>query len=418
MRPDRRRFRGVATACAVIALASVGLVAQPTAAGAGGNVRGFDGTTIKVAGIGNKAQLPNAETGALARIKRFNDDNELKGVKIEYLEMADDKADPTTALTEMRRLVSQVQVFAIVGDISMYNPYDFMKQNKVPFFGWGYEPAYCTPKASTDWWGFAFGGCSVNPEPTVAVDYAGKIYSYASSKLGNEHPTIAVLANDTETGKNSNRLYQTASKGVGFDVVYSKATVPPPPVGDFSPYVQELLTADNGKAPDVVRCAMGAECLNIYVLLTSQGFDGIFWHSLYTDVLVKPLGGSLVDASTNNIDETGVAALDQMRADIEAVKPGQKVESGGMAGYRSTDMFIQALKKAAKNGKSGITPENVRRAASKMTWQMKDFAGPTVYPASTNHPSPYCTSLSESDGTRWVTREPYSCSKKTFPMRG
>jgi hypothetical protein len=54
-----------------------------------------------------------------------------------------------------------------------------------------------------------------------------------------------------------------------------------------------------------------------------------------------------------------------------------------MAGYLSTDMFIQALKTAAKNGKSGITPANVQKAAMNQTWQTPGLAGPTIYPKAT-----------------------------------
>jgi hypothetical protein len=51
-----------------------------------GEVRGFDGTTIRVASIGIKSQLPGVEPGAQARIKVFNDTNEIPGVKLEYVD--------------------------------------------------------------------------------------------------------------------------------------------------------------------------------------------------------------------------------------------------------------------------------------------------------------------------------------------
>ena len=40
------------------------------------------------------------EWGVRGRLKRFNDTNEIPGLKIEYTEFADDKNDPATALTE------------------------------------------------------------------------------------------------------------------------------------------------------------------------------------------------------------------------------------------------------------------------------------------------------------------------------
>src|SRR5579862_7392911 len=52
--------------------------------------RGFDGTTIKVAGLEQVSQFAGAEIGAEARIKRFNDTNEIPGLKIQFVEVADD----------------------------------------------------------------------------------------------------------------------------------------------------------------------------------------------------------------------------------------------------------------------------------------------------------------------------------------
>ena len=82
----------------------------------------LDGSTIKVAGSTNVANFPNAATGAKARFERFNDNNEIKGVEIEWTEFADDKEDAALALAEARRLVTQDGVFAIVGDVSPQNP--------------------------------------------------------------------------------------------------------------------------------------------------------------------------------------------------------------------------------------------------------------------------------------------------------
>src|SRR5262249_8727512 len=101
------RFRSPRVICVIVTMLAVLTAGIVTAApgAAQGSVRGFDGKTVTVAALGKKAQLPNMEQGAKARIKRFNDTNELKGIKIDYKEYADDKLDPSTALSEARRLV-------------------------------------------------------------------------------------------------------------------------------------------------------------------------------------------------------------------------------------------------------------------------------------------------------------------------
>ena len=108
-----------------------------------------------------------------------------------------------------------------------------------------------------------------------------------------------------------------------------------------------------------------------------------------------------------------------MKEDLDDFSPGasSKVDAATIAGYASTDMFIQALKTVAKKGKSNITPENVQKAAANQTWQIDGLAGPTIYPQSTVSPFPVCTALVLSDGTVWNTIEPFQCSKKQYKVK-
>ena len=112
----------IATLAATAVSASAATAKPKVRPKASGTVRGFDGTTIKVASIGIKGTVPEMEWGVRGRLKRFNDTNEIPGLKIEYTEFADDKNDPATALTETRRLVTGVGVFAIVGNFSGVQP--------------------------------------------------------------------------------------------------------------------------------------------------------------------------------------------------------------------------------------------------------------------------------------------------------
>ena len=80
-------------------------------------------------------------------------------------------------------------------------------------------------------------------------------------------------------------------------------------------------------------------------------------------------------------------------------------------------MFIQALKAVAKGGKSKITPEAIQKYASTMTWKIDGLSGPVIYPKASVTAYPYCTSASLSNGTAWEQVEPYTCSKKQFPVK-
>jgi ABC-type branched-subunit amino acid transport system substrate-binding protein len=386
---------------------------------ASGSVRGFDGTTIKVASLGQKASFATLEWGVRARLERFNDDNEIPGIKIDYLEYADDKAEPALSLSEARRLVSAEQVFALVGNASMTNPGSYFAQQKVPYIGAAMDETYCSPtgKPVTDVWGFSPNGCLTNPNPPYAPDEGRALFAAVSKATGKDHPTLAFITGDSESGRKPLPSFVAAQKGAGFDVVYAKASVPnATPVSDYTPYVQQLLQADSGKAPDAIICRMAVECIQLWAGLAARGYKGAFQHYLYSDLLVKPMAGTYVQTYQPSFD-SGSAAGDQLKADIEKVKPGLAVDITAWTSYSAADMFIQAVKQLADKGKDYITPENVQKVLSTMTWDVEGLGGPTKYPASTIVATPQCYTLLQSTGTEWKTVAPYECSTKTFPLQ-
>jgi ABC-type branched-subunit amino acid transport system substrate-binding protein len=421
MKHVRSRVVGPLSVALVVGLLATGLAAG-SASGQSGGVRGFDGKTITLASMGIASQFaPGIPNGVNARIQRFNDDNEIKGIELEWTEFVDDKQDVQVSLAEARRLVTQVGVFALVGDVSQTNPGDYFKQQQVPYFGWAFDNTYCSNKPSTSLWGFGYNGCLVPSDPSVMGDNGFLSYKYVKEKTGKEHPTLTVFGNESQSGKNAVKFQSIAYKGAGYDVVAQLTRMPLPPVPDFTPYVQDILTSNDGGAPDVVLCLLSTECLNIWDLVKANGYDGIFISSLYSNILTKALAGSLANVPSVPSDTTGAAAagLEQMKKDLDAYEPGtsEKIDTATIAGYASTDMFIQALKTVAKKGKSNITPANVQKAAAKQTWQIKGLAGPTTYPQSTVSPYPTCTALAMSDGTTWSTVEPFGCSKKQYPVK-
>jgi ABC-type branched-subunit amino acid transport system substrate-binding protein len=399
------------TMVAVVAILGGSLVASGTAA-AQGSVRGFDGSTITLGSIGIPQLLPGATPGVEARIKRFNDTHEVKGVTLKFLGQVDDNRDPATSLNEARRLVTQDQVFALVGETSTTDPGDYFKQQHVPYFGGGFNSTFCanTPDAKSIW-GFGTYGCTTPSNPPYTGPRETLPYEYAKKQLGKEHPTAALIINDSDTGRNGLLLGNTQMTAAGFKVVYAKAALPND-VSDYTPYVQAISTSDNGHMPDMVRCYVQTQCLPILDQLKAGGFRGVFEHDLYTDALLKPLAGTVAQTPSYNFNDN-TPGIQQMKADVTAVAPNQAIDSGVAVGYLSTDMFIQALKTVAKKGKSNITPQMVQQAASTQTWKLDGVAGPVKYPQSTVTPTPVCTTLViDKDGTGWQTETQYTCTTK------
>jgi hypothetical protein len=399
---------------AVVAMVATALVAPGVARGAP-SVRGFSNGTITIAGMGFAGNFePDASVGANARFKRFNDTNEIKGLKIDYKEFADDNQDPTKSLAEGRRLVTQVGAFAIVPDLSDTNPGAFFNSQHVPYFGWAFDNTYCspTPSAGAKLYGFGWNGCLVpsNPKrmPGTAAD---QFYKYVKEKTGKTSPTVALFSTDTQAGRDSTGFQASAYAGAGFKVVYSKGEIPPPPVADYTPYVQKLMTADSGNPPDAMVCLLATQCINTYSLIKAGGYKGVFWSALYDPRLTALFGGAVLLSSAQPVVDP-TPATQQMEKDVNAVKAGGQITSGTLAAYLSADMFIAALKKAGSNP----TPEKVQAAASKMTYQVKGLIGPTKYPDSHVVPTPSCGALVLSDGTNFSVVEPYGCSTKTYPV--
>ena len=371
------------------------------------SVRGFDGKTITVAGLGLASNFGTADTGTKARIKRFNDTNEIKGLRIKYLEFADDKGDPATATSEARRLVTQEGVFAIVPDFSPVNPGAFLNQQHVPYVGFAFDKSYCSVKPTTKLYGFGYAGCIGTADTPVVADGYSQEYEYVKGKTGKKHPSIVIVSNDNAAGKDSASSAGIAARGAGFKVASAKGEVPET-TSDYSPYVTAWLTADGGKQPDEIHCLLATQCLPIWDALKAATFTGTYYSPLGIDLFVKTLQGTL---SLGFYDTEPNPGLTQMTKDMDAVLNGKPMGLFSEQAYFATDMFIQALKKVPK---ADITPESVQKALSRQTWQIKGLVGPTKYPASTVISTPYCTALRTSDGTAWTVIYPYACTTKQF----
>jgi branched-chain amino acid transport system substrate-binding protein len=410
----RRRTKGIARVGVITVVAVLAAMITPSVAQGAPSVRGLSGGTITVAGIGIAAQFdPGASIGAQARFKRANDTNEVKGIKIDYKEFADDQQDPAKSLTESRRLVTQVGVFAIVPDLSDTNAGAYLNQQHVPYFGWAFDDTYCSPKPTTALYGFGFNGCLVPAKPkTMPAIGANQMYDIVTKNTGKKNPTLAIFSTDTQAGRDSTGFQASSYAGAGFKVVYSKGEIPPPPVADYTPYVQAVTTSDGGKPPDAMVCLAAIQCIDMWTKIKAGGYAGTFMSALFDPALVGAFGGALM-LESGQPPETPTPATKQMQTDVDAIKAGTPIGSAVFAGYVSADFFIQALKKAGANP----TPEKVQAAASTMTFQVKGLIGPTKYPDSHVIPTPSCGALVASDGKVVSVAAPYACTTQTYPVQ-
>ncbi len=369
----RRRVVSVLAAGAV----SIGLVSTGfTGAGAQPSVRGVTDNSIDVAGLIQAAQFAKSdvETGAKAA---FDAAGPINGRKINYVETADDKGDANTDLSEARRLVQQDKVFAILPVLTpvLGQAAKLFEQQHVPFLGWGIAESWCDNS-----YGFAITGCIVPPGniPNTG-DTWGRLldrYYKAKGESGSKGKTAAVVTEDNDTGKRGLEEIVFQAKKAGFKIVYQKSALPAPPavIGDYSPYANDILTSNNGKAPDVA-----------YVVVSG--------------INVLGLAKALKDANYSGVITDAVKVVDDLKA-----AGATSITQPMLAAYFSADMFIRILKKVGKN----LTPEAFSKAASKFTYQIKDTIGPTKYPKAFKQGAP-CGTLVQSDGTKYDIAVPYGC---------
>ena len=417
MSSSRSWRRVVAVAAAVAGV--VAALAVPTTGGAT-TPRPVVATngTIPVAGLGYAQNYGDANVGAMARFKRANDDKEIKGWTIDYKEFADDKNDPATATSEARRIVTEDGIVAVVPELSSNTPGDYLTQQQIPWFGSGFDTSYC-PASGKNGFGFGVNGCLLPQDPTRLPSAAAELLKKELAAKGIKQPTYAIQGTDAPAGKKAVQYLASEFAGAGFKVVYAKGSVPAPPavVGDFSPYVQELMTSNGGKQPDVIQSNLAAQGggLNLFGAIKGAGFTGSLLTSFYSNILVKPLQGAYITTMFSGY-ESNTPEIKQMLADVAAVKPGAQNTLTLFLGYAAADMFIQAVKASLKTSKT-LTSTSIQKAASKLTYEMKNTIGPITYPASFKYAVKSCAGLMyDADGTSFAIAQPYTCSTKTYPI--
>jgi ABC-type branched-subunit amino acid transport system substrate-binding protein len=415
MRSRNRRRTGWFVVVLVVGVVTAFLT--PTVGGATPRAVTATGGTIKIGGLGFQQNFGDATVGAEARFKRANDTKEVKGYTFEYAGFANDNNDQATALAEARRLVTQERIFALVPDVSLMTPGTFLDEQQIPWFGTGYDATYC-PDTGVKGWGFSVYGCILRQNPKRAYLNNFELLLKELESKGQSNLTMAQIGTDSQSAKTGIELSASSAQGAGFKVVYAKATIPAPPavVGDYSPYVQAVMTSNGGQPPDVFYAsAPPSISLTLFNDLRAAGFKGTILSPYYSKILVKPLAGSYVFFQFAGFEQQS-KGIDQLKADVEAFKPGAALSLTVAGGYFAADMFIQAVKQALKSSKT-LTTTAVQKAASKMTYQIKDTIGPTKYPDSYEIPNKACSTLEyDADGTGFTIAQPFSCTTKTYPI--
>ena len=164
-------------------------------------------------------------------------------------------------------------------------------------------------------------------------------------------------------------------------------------MGDFSPYSQALLTSNGGKAPDVIYTSIApTSALSLTSLINSSGYTGTFLSPFYSPLLIKALKGAyvFVQFAGFEADSPGIKTMNDTDREVQA---GHQALSGARRPATSRRTSSSPAVKASLKTSKTLTSASVQKAASKMTYQVKDTVGPTQYPASYKYAVKSCATL-------------------------
>jgi ABC-type branched-subunit amino acid transport system substrate-binding protein len=341
---------------AVLTLLVTGCAAQQKSAG-GAAAPGVTATTIKIGGVLTKTSASgystkDAEVGAKARFERANAAGGVHGRKIEFLGAEDDGQDAAKGDAAAKKLVQKDQVFALVPvHAPNFGGAAFLEQQGVPWFGWATGPQWCGTKT-----GFGYNGCLAPKPGAGSQTWWGR--QMADLLGGADGKAVYVQTSDSSGSKYGGTTISQSFTAAGFKLVGVNSGLPaaaPPP--DWLPYVNKIMTSNDGQAPDIVVSVIAGTKFNVglYSALKRAGYQGVLTDATSYDAAIlkdkasaQALEG-VVAAPMFEPFESAAPEIAQFRQDVEKVAPGAAPTQHMAIGYWAADIFLDMLTKTGKD---------------------------------------------------------------------
>ncbi|MBX3314444.1 MAG: ABC transporter substrate-binding protein [Actinobacteria bacterium] len=364
--------------------------------------RGVTDDSILVGGTVYDLYYGDARIGVEARLKEANDAGGVHGRTIEIADIANDNNEATTSLQNVQRLVEQEEVFALLPVMSGgFGGGDFIVDNNIPTFGWGTHPAYCDNENA-----FGFTGCVTDPSLKNGSNALGTILE---EQLGGSDHTVAFVGEDNDSSKGGIALLTASVEDKGFDVVLADTSLPAPPdvLGDESPFVTKIMSADDGNPPDVVYLVATLSGTKLAAGLQGAGYEGMIITPSYSPLLLGSPGYDEVFINTQFSMDPDVPANAAMLESVAAVDPDAKLNLAVAAGYWATDFFVAALEATGED----LTVETLLSTINDgFTYEVPDVVGKSTWPENHSASVP-CAALTKVEGEEFVPVLPLTCGE-------
>ncbi|GAA0829496.1 ABC transporter substrate-binding protein [Streptosporangium amethystogenes subsp. fukuiense] len=367
MRRQAVRLIGLVAAAA---LAAGGCAAEQKAAGGGGSegAAGVTATTVKVGGVLTKTSASgystkDAEIGARARFQRANEAGGVHGRTIEFIGAEDDNQDAAKGDAAAKKLVQKDRVFALVPvHAPNFGGATFLEQQGVPWFGWATGPQWCGTKT-----GFGYNGC-LAPQPGAGSQtwWGNQMAELIGGSAGK---SVYVQTSDSSGSKYGGKTISQSFEAAGFELVGLNSGLPaaaPPP--DWLPYVNKIMTSDDGGPPDLVVSIIAGTKFNVglYGALKKAGYKGLisdatsYDAAILADPAIAQALEGVIAAPMFEPFESQAPEIAQLRADVEKAAPGTRLTQHLAIGYWAADIFLKILEQTGKE----LTRERFLAAAN------------------------------------------------------
>jgi len=398
-------------------LAGVSTEAGATTSGVTKNSITVGGIVIKTSASGYTTSATT--TGFKAAITQQNQAGGVYGRKINFVGTLDDQLTPSTDLAVTHRLVDQYHVFAVapINTAVFSAGGTYLQQQGIPYFGWGTTEIFCNNQ-----YGFGFNGCldSTSSADKISTAPGGLMASvYKKAGTNPKGLTAAVVGNSSAGNVAALPGQRKAFEASGFNVVYGTATIPATAaVADWSPWVNPIMTSNNGKPPAVVY-AFGSttEANGLSTALKAAGYKGKFLDAVSYSNQTLSNPQLLSETQTRytwlpvapfNAPNAGVRSM--VKALVAVGMTKSKLTQTAAIGYWTGKLFIAALQKAGQN----LTHASFLKAANHLTYGVTGAYGPVSFPAQHTNASP-CGAMVQLKGKRFIPTVPLTCYLNVSP---
>jgi branched-chain amino acid transport system substrate-binding protein len=421
IRVTKSRMR-VAAAGVSVLMATTGLVAISGQAGA--STTGVSAKSITVGGLIEATSASGysektAVTGAEAYFKQVNSSGGINGRKVDYIGYKTDAGTPNKDLTAAKQLVQESHVFAVlpVATTGLAAGGTYLVKAGVPFFGWGVEPSFCNNTV-----GFGFSGCLVpsTKSDKVSTTAGGLVAAYLKNHGGfKKGTTVALIGADNTAGSFGITVSKASFVAEGFDVTYSKASIPGTGTTNYAPYVATIMKSATGKPPAIMYYVTEVpETIGMSNAMKAAGYTGLQLDpTSYTpEIVTTPSTDAAMQGHLSWIQWSPTSAgTPADKTELKAIEQqtGKKislVDEQYSIGYLSAALFTAIAKRAGKN----LTHASFIKAANakKWTFGITGLMGTVTWP--TDHKDAgTCGALLLISGKTFKPEVPLTCYGNT-----